>query len=95
MNHEEQASIRVLNLILEGALNVSEASGLMGLSERHSWRLLAAYRKEGAAALAHGNRGREPSHTISGKVKARVLYLASGRYGGLNHTHLTEPGFPR
>ncbi|GAF80179.1 unnamed protein product, partial [marine sediment metagenome] len=36
-----------------------EAAEVLGLSLRHVKRILAAYRKEGAAALAHGNRGRK------------------------------------
>ena len=62
----------------------------MGSSERHTWRLLAAYRKEGAAALSHGNRRRAPGRTIPGQVKARVLESAGGTRGGLSHARLTE-----
>ena len=62
LTNKEQARVQVLNEVLEGKVNVSQASGLMGVSERHGWRLLAAYRKEGAAAVAHGNRGEEASH---------------------------------
>jgi hypothetical protein len=37
-----------------------EAAEVLGLSLRHTRILSAAYRKEGAAALAHGNRGDLP-----------------------------------
>ena len=66
------------------------AAQLMGVSERHVWRLLAAYRKEGASAIAHGNRGRRPSTTTDTPTRQRVRELAEGPYAGLNHTHLTE-----
>ena len=69
---------------------VADAAGLMGVSERHAWRLLAAYREEGAAAIAHGNRGRRPSTATAAEVQERVLALAQGRYAGFNHSHLTE-----
>ena len=36
---------------------LDQAATLMGVSVRHTRRILAAHRKEGAAALAHGNRG--------------------------------------
>lgn len=39
-------------------VTVVQVAGLMELSERHAWRLLAAYRKEVASAIAHGNRRR-------------------------------------
>ena len=66
------------------------AAELMGVSERHAWRLLAAYRKEGASAIAHDNRGRKPSTTTDTGTQQRIRELAEGPYAGLNHTHLTE-----
>ena len=71
-------------------MGVAKASGLMGVSERHGWRLLAAYRKEGPAAVAHGNRGRKPMTTTCPRTQQKVMELAEGPYAGLNHTHLTE-----
>ena len=86
----EQARIQVLNGVTAGEVTVEVAAGLMGVSERHAWRLLAAYRKEGASAIAHGNRGRKPSTTTDTGTQRRVRELAEGPYAGLNHTHLTE-----
>lgn len=90
LSQREEARLQVLNKVLEGWLGVADAARVLGVSERHGWRLLAAYRKEGAAAVAHGNRGRKPVHVIGEEVKRRVKELAQGRYGGLNHCHFTE-----
>ena len=60
------------------------------MSPRHARRLLAAYRRDGAAALAHGNRGRRPHNAIAPAEAAAVVELATHRYEGANHTHLTE-----
>ena len=60
------------------------------MSERHAWRLLAAYRRAGAAALAHGNRGRKPRNTVSDDEAKAVVELASTIYAGANHSHFTE-----
>ena len=90
LSQREQARVQVLNRVLQGWWSVGEAAGAMGLSERHGWRLLAAYRKEGVAALAHGNRGRQPAHTVPERSKERVRMLAQGPYQGFNHCHLTE-----
>ena len=60
------------------------------MSPRHARRLLAAYRQDGAIALAHGNRGRRPHNAIPSAEAAAVVELATGRYEGANHTHLTE-----
>ncbi len=67
-----------------------EGAKVMGVSERHGWRILAAYRKEGAAALAHGNRGRTPANVTPLAIREQVVIMAKGRYSGVNHTHLAE-----
>ena len=90
MTTKEQSRIQVLNGVIEGKVTVAEAVGLMGVSQGHAWRLLAAYREEGAAAIAHGNRGRKPMTTICPRTQQKVMELAEGPYAGLNHTHLTE-----
>ena len=79
-----------MNLVLAGKMGVGEAAYILGLSERHTWRILAAYRKYGAAVLAHGNRDRLPPNATSPTVKAHVMALARKRYLGVNHTHFTE-----
>ena len=90
LTKREQARFQVLNSLLAEHMNTDQAATLMGLSVRHTRRLLAAYRESGAAALAHGNRGRRPSNTTSDTLIARVVHLARTRYQGANHTHLSE-----
>ena len=87
VDEERRVRLQVLNGVLP---SVAEAAGLMGVSERHGWRLLAAYRREGAASVAHGNRGRKPTTATSPEMREKVLALARGPYAGFNHTHLTE-----
>ena len=90
MNQQEQARIQVLNSVLEYRPPIAQAAEIMGVSERHTKRLLAAYRRDGPAALAHGNRGRRPHNAIPEAAAATVVKLASNGYAGTNHTHLTE-----
>ena len=47
LNQQEQARIQVLNGVLEYRLPIAQAAEIMGVSERHTKRLLAAYRKGG------------------------------------------------
>ena len=54
LDQKELARLQVLNNVLEHRLLMDQAAELMGVTERHAWRILAAYRKEGAAALSHG-----------------------------------------
>ena len=90
MNQNEQTRLKLLNSVMVGQLPVAQAAELLGVSERHVWRVLAAYRSEGAAALVHGNRGRRPANATSEAAIADVLRLATTRYSGTNHTHLSE-----
>lgn len=87
---KEQNRLQSLNGVLEKYWPMQEAAKVMGVSERHGWRILAAYRKEGAAALAHGNRGRIPANVTPQAIREQVISLAMGRYNGVNHTHLAE-----
>ena len=80
----------MLNSVLEYQLPIAQAAETMGVSERHTKRLLAAYRKHGAVALAHGNRGRRPHNAIPEAAAAAVVRLASNGYAGANHSHFTE-----
>jgi len=90
LNRKEQQRVMVLNGMEKRELTAAQAGELMGLSVRQVRRLVAAYRREGLGAIAHGNRGRQPPHTVSEAIRQRVVALASGPYDGANHTHLTE-----
>ena len=90
MNRKEQQRVMVLNRMEKKDLTGAQAGELMGLSVRQVRRLVAAYRQEGSAAIAHGNPGRQPPHTVSEAIRERVVAFAAGPYGGEDHTHLTE-----
>lgn len=90
LNAKEQQRVMVLNEVERGELTGRQAAELVGLSVRQVRRLVAAYRKEGVVALAHGNRGRGPLHALSDATRRRVVALAQGPYSGLNHYQFQE-----
>ena len=90
LNGAEQQRLVMLNRVLMGDLTAADAATALGRSVRQVRRMLAAYRKEGAAALAHGNRGRSPAHVLDVALAARVRDLARTTYAGCNDTHLSE-----
>ena len=90
LTQREQTRLQTLNLVLGGQIGMREAASLLGLSERHTWRILAAYRKDGAAALSHGNRGRRSNNALPEELRHQVIMLARTRYVDFNHTHMTE-----
>ena len=89
-NPKEQARFQVLNGLLDEHMTLDQAATLMGVTTRHTRRILAAYREEGAAAVAHGHRGRKAPNATPDAVVADVVRLARTKYEGANHTHLSE-----
>ena len=90
MKQRELARLQVLNDTLEYQIPTPQAAEILRVSERHTRRLLNAYRRDGAATLAHGNRGRQPHNAVLESEAAAVVRLASTKYAGTNHSHLTE-----
>ena len=90
MTQKEQTRLQVLNSLLAEHMALDQAATLMGVSERHTRRILAAYREGGAATVAHGHRGGKAPNATPEAVVAGVVRLARTRYAGANHTHLSE-----
>lgn len=90
LNKKEQRRLVVLNQVEAGRMRGREASEGLDLSLRHVRRLLAAYREEGARALAHGNRGRKPHNALDEGVRRKVSELGGSTYAGCNNQHTTE-----
>src|SRR5438552_8601137 len=92
LNTKEQRRLMILNQLGLGSLASQEGAGLLGISERQLRRLRRAYEERGAAALAHGNRGRSPVNVVTASVRQRVVMLATTRYHGVSHpATATEP----
>lgn len=90
LNTHEQKRVLVLKRILEGQLSTAEAAPLLKLSERQVQRLLATYRKEGVAAVVHGNRGRSPQQRIDKATRQRIIVMAQRTYARANYQHLRD-----
>lgn len=90
MTLEEQRRARLLTKVLKGTLGMAEAAAELGLSERQTWRLRAAFELEGPAGLVHGNRGRASPDRIDEGLRQRVLELRRTTYVEVNDSHFTE-----
>ena len=82
---KEQSRLQVLNSLLEEHVTLDQAARLMGVSPRHTWCMLASYRKEGVAAVAHGHSGRRAPNATPETVVCDVVHLARTRYSGGTH----------
>lgn len=90
LNSKEQKRLMVLNELEKGQITIAQAAKILDLSERQIKRIRAAYRKDGAQALAHGNRGRKPAHALSPELAQQLVDLASHKYRNFNFQHFTE-----
>ena len=90
LSSKEQSRLQVLNSLVAEHMTLNQGAELMGVTPRHTRRILAAYRESGAAALAHSHRGRRPVNATPEALVADVVHLARTRYAGVNHTHLAE-----
>ena len=80
----------VLNLLGEGKMTAAEVAQVLGISQRHVRRIKAAYGEDGAAALAHGNRGRRPPNALDPSLCAQIVEMARAAYVGCNYQHLCD-----
>ena len=90
LSKKEQKRLLVMNEVLAGRVTGQEAADMLGLSLRQTRRLLAAYRRDGAIALMHGNRGRRPANKLDEGVEEAILRLAQTEYVDYNDSHFTE-----
>lgn len=86
----EQKRLFVITEVLGGRWAAAKGADQLGLSVRQMRRLLAAYRRDGPAALVHGNRGRVTARRLSPRVRDEVVRLIKANYADYNDYHLTE-----
>ncbi|WP_236713090.1 ISNCY family transposase [Neomoorella mulderi] len=86
----EMNRVIILQKALDGEVSVPYAAFILGISERHAYRLKAKLQTSGPAGLAHGNRGRKPAHALPDNIRQEVVQLAQTKYSGCNYTFLSE-----
>jgi transposase len=90
LSQHEQKRLLVLNALNRRDLTMAKAGQLLGLSVRQVRRVRRAYQLRGAAALAHGNRGRRSPRRLGDALRRRIVRLARTTYAAVNHQHFTE-----
>jgi transposase len=90
LTKDELKRVMVIEKWIDGHLTEQDVARNLGISVRQAYRLKAKYRNGGAPAMAHGNRGKKPAHTLADSLKQRVQHLYQDRYFGSNSTHFAE-----
>jgi transposase len=87
---KEEKRLEIIQRVYRGELTVVEAALILGVSERHCYRIKGRVSELGAKGVVHGNRGRPCKRKIKEKTVKRIVELAKRKYQGFNDRHLTE-----
>ena len=86
----ELRRLEVLRDVDRGGLPVGAAAQLLGRSERQVWRLLKAFRGDGAAGLICKKRGRPSNRKTAAAIRAAALWIVRHNYADFGPTLATE-----
>ena len=90
MSRRQWKRFEAVERVEAGKLTTAEAAQALGLSPRQVRRLRRAVAQRGAAALIHGNRGRQAHNRTAAALRERIVKLRRTRYEGFNDQHFTE-----
>ena len=90
MSKKELDRVKVISMLCNGSMRNSEAAAKLGICVRQIIRLKQKYAALGDAAMIHGNRNRQPKHTIKAEVRHLVLRLFQEKYPDFNFSHFTD-----
>ena len=87
---KELHRVKVMERLCRGDLSNQEAADELGICRRQIIRLKKKYMEQGDSGLIHGNRGRQPHHSLGAETQAKVLALYQQKYYDFNFSHFTE-----
>ena len=90
MSDAELTKFEILRDVDHERLPVPAAAGVLGLSERHVWRLLHAYRSSGADGLISKKRGRPSNRRTPAEVRQAAIDIVRSRYADFGPTLAAE-----
>lgn len=90
MKPKEARRVNVVEQLIKGMITVSQAAGLLCLSERQVKRIKKGVKEQGLSYLAHKNRGCKPKHAISEETCKKVVALALNDYKDASCIHMSE-----
>lgn len=77
MSDKELARFDTLARVDRGELAIADAVALLGLSERHVFRLLDRLRVDGVAGLASRRRGRPSNRRLPDELRTAAIALSA------------------
>lgn len=90
MSDAELTKFEILRDVDRERLPVHAAAGILGVSERHVWRLLKAYRVRGADGLISKKRGRPSNRRTPADLRQAAMDIIKARYADFGPTLAAE-----
>jgi transposase len=90
MSERELQRIEVLSKVIERRLSTTTAANVLGLTRRQVQRLLKTFKSDGAPALRHKARGRQPNNRINDGLRDFAIELIKERYLDFGPTLVAE-----
>ena len=90
MSQKELKRVKVISTLCDGNISNSEAAATLGICVRQIIRLKKKFSVLGDSAVIHGNRNRQPAHTIGMEVRSLVIRLFQEKYADFNFSHFTD-----
>ncbi len=75
LSWKELQRAKVMERLRAGDLSNQEAANELGICRRQIIRLKKKYTEQGDRGLIHGNRGRQPRHSIGEETRGQILAL--------------------
>lgn len=86
----EQQKYDVIKSLVDHHGNKKRAAIKLGCSQRHVNRLIKKYNEEGKSGFIHGNKGRQPAHTITKEKKIEILTIYNNKYWDATFSYACE-----
>lgn len=80
ISQEELKRLHIIKKVTEGKMKQIEASGILGLSYRHTNRIVNRIKREGDSSIAHRSRGRASNRKLSEGIKQKAIKLYKEKY---------------
>jgi uncharacterized glyoxalase superfamily protein PhnB len=90
MSKREISRVDIINNLINGKINGTDASKQIGVSVRHIKRLKFKVKKHGAEGLIHGNRGRDSNRKIDHKIVKKAEKHLKEKYYDFGPTFAAE-----
>lgn len=90
MSHKEVDRYEIIQRLIRGEINGTQAGTLLSRSTRQVRRLKSAVVIKGAEGLVHGNRGKPSNRRLEKKERDKIVKLLRSRYSDFKPTFACE-----